>query len=58
MTREEFIKNFVESEGGVILTDGADVRIVCNLIGAIYDQQQMIDYLDTRLIDLEREIYR
>lgn len=57
MTREEFIKNFLSAEGIIVLSESADVRVVLTLIGSIYDQQQMIEYLDNRVIDLERVVY-
>lgn len=60
MTREEFIKNFIASEGAVILPESfqsADLRVILSLIGSIYDQQEMIEYLDNRVIDLERIVY-
>lgn len=57
MTREEFVKNFLSAEGVIIVSESADVRIVVSLIGSIYDQQQMIEYLDNRVIDLERMVY-
>lgn len=57
MTREEFVKNFLSAEGAIIASESADVRIVVSLIGSIYDQQQMIEYLDNRVIDLERMVY-
>lgn len=60
MTREEFIKNFIASEGAVILAESfqsADLRVILSLIGSIYDQQEMIEYLDNRVIDLERMVY-
>lgn len=57
MKREEFIKNFLSAEGIIVLSESADVRVVLTLIGSIYDQQQMIEYLDNRVIDLERIVY-
>lgn len=57
MKREEFIKNFLSAEGIIVLSESADVRVVLTLIGSIYDQQQMIEYLDNRVIDLERMVY-
>lgn len=59
MTRQEFIDNFIAAEKAVILPPAnKEVQIICSLIGSIYDQQQMIDYLDTRLIELERAVYK
>lgn len=58
MNREEFVRNYVKElnlfetgvwDGGIIL--------IKSLIGSIYDQQQMIEYLDSRIIDLERIVY-
>jgi len=57
MTREEFIINFLSAEGIIVPSESADVRVVLTLIGSIYDQQQMIEYLDNRVIDLERILY-
>lgn len=58
MTKEEFITNFVLAEKAIAYrTDDPTVKIIQALIGSIYDQQQIIDYLDNRIIDLERIVY-
>lgn len=58
MTREEFLYNFVKAEQVVVhIKDDPTVKIIQALIGSLYDQQQMIEYLDNRIIDLERVVY-
>lgn len=59
MTREEFIHNYICATNGCIWTDKRDGDdIIKSLVGSIYDQQQMIEYLDNRIIDLERIVYK
>lgn len=57
VSREEFIINYAKAEGLQVneLTPG--VVMLQALIGSVYDQQQMIEYLDNRIIDLERIVY-
>lgn len=58
MNREEFIHNYISITNGCIWSDREDGEdILKSLIGSIYDQQQMIEYLDNRIIDLERIVY-
>jgi hypothetical protein len=58
MTREEFVENYTKSMNLVVFgLPNPDTRVIQNLIGSIYDQQQMIEYLDNRIIDLERVVY-
>lgn len=57
VSREEFITNYAKAEGLQVneLTPG--VVMLQALISSVYDQQQMIEYLDNRIIDLERIVY-
>lgn len=58
MTREEFITNYTRAMAITVLSPAnPNVRVIQELIGSIYDQQQMIEYLDNRIIDLERIVY-
>lgn len=58
MTREEFIENYTRSMNLVVFgLPNPDTRVIQSLIGSLYDQQQMIEYLDNRIIDLERVVY-
>lgn len=58
MTREEFIENYTKSMNlAVFGLPNPDTRVIQSLIGSLYDQQQMIEYLDNRIIDLERMVY-
>lgn len=73
MTREDFIENYIRSQGLTFLhqiIDGEvftspDVKVTKEIIGSIFDLQQqiaqkdeVIDYLDKRLINLEQEVYK
>lgn len=58
MSKEEFVTNYTKSLGLVVLdSKHPDGRVIHALIESVYDQQQMIEYLDSRIIDLERMVY-
>lgn len=57
-SREEFVQNYTKSMDITVLGPAnPNVRVIQELIGSVYDQQQMIEYLDNRIIDLERMVY-
>lgn len=59
MNKEEFVDYYIKALDIEIFGEPKpSVRVTQELIGSIYDQQQMIDYLDNRIIDLERIIYK
>lgn len=59
MTREDFVENYTKSMDLVVFgLPNPNTRVMKELIGSIYDQQQMIEYLDNRIIDLERIVYK
>lgn len=59
MTKEEFVENYSKAISLKVWgVPNADTKIVLEIIGSLYDQQQMIDYLDNRIIDLERIVYK
>lgn len=58
VVREEFITNYTKAMDIAVLgAANPNVRVIQELIGSIYDQQQMLEYLDNRIIDLERIVY-
>lgn len=59
MTKEEFVENYSKAIALKVWgVPNANTKIVLEIIGSLYDQQQMIDYLDNRIIDLERIVYQ
>lgn len=55
---EEFVQNYTKSMDITVLGPAnPNVRVIQELIESAYDQQQMIEYLDSRIIDLERMVY-
>lgn len=58
MTKQEFVKNYTKAMHlDVLGQPNLNTKVILELIGSLYDQQQMIDYLDNRIIDLERVVY-
>ena len=48
LSREQFIENYISNNNALITTETPDVRLVCSLIGSVYDlQQQIQDLQDT-----------
>lgn len=59
MTKEEFVENYYKAINLKVWgVPNSDTKVVLEIIGSLYDQQQMIDYLDNRIIDLERIVYQ
>lgn len=58
MNKEEFINNYTKAINLVVYGEpNAVTRVIQEIIGSLYDQQQMVEYLDSRIIDLERVVY-
>lgn len=57
MTKQEFIRNYTRAISLEVWGQpNPNTKVILELIGSLYDQQQMIQYLDNRIIDLESDL--